>query len=700
MSELEQYRWTELPSVEDLPLHWWQMDLCLKGLIAKWREDRPQAHRLSGRQKCFACQQWTKQGAVLDALDEHGVVCPACISTLEKIVRLYGVKDGVPEAPAFFSYERDLSSYYRVLGIIWFAAAARRYGIRPGPPLLVDLAAAAVVKRFFRDIVPDEQPTLFYWARAALLSIDKCITCQLFPLAIKAIHATDIVGPIGSCPRALTRPMFMEIGVDPEARLFGNTIFLGWYLFQDNGYILGVDANWKVRQVCVTLDWKQPLDQILAAVEANVADPVHRDWAREATRFLIVMALFQQSYPPPLLFDEQPVRPSTLPGGRPQDDGFVRGRLIDFDRHWRRLDDVSDESAPGVLSVINYEDIPITVWSPARYDFQRFAQDCAEIAAALRRCRRLRTKSEDVHTILYALSMIARAETSVDRWTDDGVVAVEYAGTTWTPSRCRELIASAVAARPKLLIAVRPFVPRRVAPSVRRVAAATVSSTDVDRNDDEIASLRQAFEEANARAVQMEKLARAQEEALQRLQSAEQKSGPTIDEEAHRALKRKVDRLKALIDEGNAERRELRRRLAEVDEKRTMTATPSSISDAEDDDRDEQDFQSMNGDAPSRGVRIPTFSRQAQSALEAVPKSIAASALRLLAELGSGDSAAWRNVKQAKDMPRRVLMARLGIHHRLLFTVDREGVIEALDLVPRERLDLTLKGLRAMSSRA
>jgi hypothetical protein len=49
--------------------------------------------------------------------------------------------------------------------------------------------------------------------------------------------------------------------------------------------------------------------------------------------------------------------------------------------------------------------------------------------------------------------------------------------------------------------------------------------------------------------------------------------------------------------------------------------------------------------------------------------------------------------KQAKDVPRQVLMARIGIHHRLVFrTGDR--ALDVLDLVTRESLPTVLKRLR------
>ncbi len=52
-------------------------------------------------------------------------------------------------------------------------------------------------------------------------------------------------------------------------------------------------------------------------------------------------------------------------------------------------------------------------------------------------------------------------------------------------------------------------------------------------------------------------------------------------------------------------------------------------------------------------------------------------------------------VKQAKDMPRQVLLGRIGIHYRLLFRTD-EDVFDVLDLVTRENLMTTLKRIRSI----
>jgi hypothetical protein len=46
---------------------------------------------------------------------------------------------------------------------------------------------------------------------------------------------------------------------------------------------------------------------------------------------------------------------------------------------------------------------------------------------------------------------------------------------------------------------------------------------------------------------------------------------------------------------------------------------------------------------------------------------------RMIGALAAGKATAWRKVRQAKDMPRQVIMARVGIHHRLLLRTDERA---------------------------
>ncbi len=92
---------------------------------------------------------------------------------------------------------------------------------------------------------------------------------------------------------------------------------------------------------------------------------------------------------------------------------------------------------------------------------------------------------------------------------------------------------------------------------------------------------------------------------------------------------------------------------------------------------------------------VPAFSAIAETALGTVPREVAAATVVAVGRLAAGEAGAWRRIKQAKGTSHQVLMARIGIHHRLLFRADA-GRLEALDLVTREGLQTTLKRLRTL----
>jgi hypothetical protein len=144
-----------------------------------------------------------------------------------------------------------------------------------------------------------------------------------------------------------------------------------------------------------------------------------------------------------------------------------------------------------------------------------------------------------------------------------------------------------------------------------------------------------------------------------------------------------------VIREGQAERAELRKQLAKLDAEREAVRKPPPP--ADDDTPDEGDDLPLG----NRGITLPRFDRKFSDALADVPAPVAAEAVRTVGILASGDGFAWRSVKQAKDMSRPVLMARVGIHHRMLFRVE-DGVMDVLDLITRETLLTTLKRLRAL----
>jgi len=151
----------------------------------------------------------------------------------------------------------------------------------------------------------------------------------------------------------------------------------------------------------------------------------------------------------------------------------------------------------------------------------------------------------------------------------------------------------------------------------------------------------------------------------------------------------KIAELEALIREGQAERRDLRKQLEEAAAAKKEAPEPRG--------RRLDDADEGVDDLPvaARGITLPRFDRKFTDALAEVPPQVASEAMRTIGVLASGDGFMWKGVKQAKDMVRPLYMARVGIHHRLLFRCD-DGILDVMDLITRETLLTTLKRIRAL----
>nr|HEX4312933.1 SEC-C metal-binding domain-containing protein [Kofleriaceae bacterium] len=213
----------------------------------------------------------------------------------------------------------------------------------------------------------------------------------------------------------------------------------------------------------------------------------------------------------------------------------------------------------------------------------------------------------------------------------------------------------------------------------------------------EAKKLRETLAASAARADELEKSLAATRAALDQARTPtiaelQRTSAPAPGEA--RTLEGKVRELEALIREGNAERRDLRKQLSTTEAAAApATAAPDKrprAAAADDDDSAIADSL----EPAARPLAIPRFERRAADSFRDVPAQVAAEAMRTVGTLAAGDGFAWRNVKQAKDMPRTVLMARVGIHHRLIMLSDGAS-LEIVDLVTREQLMTTLKRLRA-----
>lgn len=229
-------------------------------------------------------------------------------------------------------------------------------------------------------------------------------------------------------------------------------------------------------------------------------------------------------------------------------------------------------------------------------------------------------------------------------------------------------------------------------------AAAANAEAERARLAETTEALRARLHEATTRGAEFQRAAEHNQRELARAKRTLTTVDPHGDASVHEEVQRLRDksaRQQAIIRSGHAERVGLRRQLSRVTaradnaampvqgSRRPCTATENAA-----------DGEIVPPETSLRPVLVPQFGAEVVSALASVPRNVAAEAMRTIGSLAAGDAAVWRRVKQAKDMPRPVLMARIGIHHRLVFGVDG-GTLAVGDLVARGSLLATLKRMRS-----
>jgi hypothetical protein len=153
---------------------------------------------------------------------------------------------------------------------------------------------------------------------------------------------------------------------------------------------------------------------------------------------------------------------------------------------------------------------------------------------------------------------------------------------------------------------------------------------------------------------------------------------PDVAEEKKK-LKSKIDELQRIISEGQEERRDLRRQLADREEDEVDDA-PKSAPELEIDEEDDGE----DAEAP-RGITIPRYSERAAKMVTDLAADAAEGVLTLVAALAAGKPNAWSYVKNLTKA-RGILSARAGIHHRVLFTI-HDKALEVLDVIHRKDLE-------------
>jgi len=155
-------------------------------------------------------------------------------------------------------------------------------------------------------------------------------------------------------------------------------------------------------------------------------------------------------------------------------------------------------------------------------------------------------------------------------------------------------------------------------------------------------------------------------------------------------LRSKITELKALLDLGNKERRKLRRQLLEATDRMVETSGPDT-------ERVVEDVEPLEpvDVTDARQVRIirrfPVFSSTARKSMQKTPVQVTDAAMLAIAELSSAGAAAWSSVKRLKGAP-HIFSQRIGIHYRLLFSLDMEGdELVVQDLIHRRDLEKAVK---------
>jgi hypothetical protein len=209
-------------------------------------------------------------------------------------------------------------------------------------------------------------------------------------------------------------------------------------------------------------------------------------------------------------------------------------------------------------------------------------------------------------------------------------------------------------------------------------AADPVGKEAVEELTSEARALRAHAREASARIQELEgRLREKQHEP-----GVAPSPAPAAWESERSELRERVVELKSLIAEGNEERADLRRQLAAASDRardeRPAVATPAP-------EMQPESERSPDEAVRVRGVMVPRFDPAAEASLRAMPARVVRDALRVIADLCSGEGNVWREIKQLERISPAMYSARIGIHYRVLFRMS-PGVLDVAEVVAREGL--------------
>ena len=212
--------------------------------------------------------------------------------------------------------------------------------------------------------------------------------------------------------------------------------------------------------------------------------------------------------------------------------------------------------------------------------------------------------------------------------------------------------------------------------------------------------LRRARAASRKASTEIDKLKKRLEEVDEQIALAPKKKTTTaavetkqvpVDDalaEERRRLKNKVEEMQRIIGEGQEERRELKKQLADV-----VAVAPVSVQQPEVEEEDEEEEA---GEEAPRGVLIPSFTDRAGKALADLDAPIADVVLGVVAGLAASRENAWFSVKRL-EKARTVYSARAGIHYRVLFMIE-DGLLRVYEIFHRRDLESAVNRMMKLSN--
>ena len=151
-------------------------------------------------------------------------------------------------------------------------------------------------------------------------------------------------------------------------------------------------------------------------------------------------------------------------------------------------------------------------------------------------------------------------------------------------------------------------------------------------------------------------------------------------EDKLRRLRNQVEGLKGEIGEQQAERRQLRKLLADERKKHTILAKSATSID------DPDVAEELDIVEPAGTPVLPEYTDTFRKRLASLPPALMAKAIMAVGRFASHEATIWRQTKALERLPEHYRI-RLGINYRLIVHWQPGKTLRILDVIPRQELE-------------